>query len=250
MSDSIVLIPTYNERENIAAMVEKVFSLPRAFDLLIIDDNSPDGTAAVVKQLMSEKYAGRLFLEERQGKLGLGTAYIHGFKWALQRSYQYIFEMDADFSHNPDDLPRLYDACASGGADISIGSRYVKGGSVVNWPFDRILLSRCASVYVRMVTWMPVHDTTAGFVCYTRKVLETLNLNKIRSVGYGFQIEMKFAAWRLGFKLAEVPIAFTDRIHGVSKMSTGIFKEAALGVLKMKWQSFFKNYAKTLPPAT
>ncbi|HRK26015.1 MAG TPA: polyprenol monophosphomannose synthase [Chitinophagales bacterium] len=244
MSDSIVLIPTYNEKENIAAMVEKVFSLAKEFHLLVIDDNSPDGTAGIVKQLIAEKYESKLFLEERQGKLGLGTAYIHGFKWALARQYEYIFEMDADFSHNPDDLMRLYHTCAHQNADIAIGSRYVKGGSVANWPLDRILLSWFASLYVRLITWMPVYDTTAGFVCYRRKVLETLNLSKIRSIGYGFQIEMKFASWKLGFKLKEIPITFADRMYGVSKMSSSIFKEAALGVIKMKWQSFFKNYAQ------
>lgn len=248
MSDSLVIIPTYNEKENITAMVEKVFSLSKDFHLLVIDDHSPDGTGAIVQQLIADKYEGRLFLEERKGKLGLGTAYIHGFKWALQRQYDYIFEMDADFSHNPDDLLRLYEACATGKADISIGSRYIKGGKVENWPLDRILLSRFASIYVRLITWLPIHDTTAGFVCYTRKVLEKLNLDKIKSVGYGFQIEMKFASWRLGFSLIEVPITFADRIYGVSKMSSGIFKEAALGVIKMKWQSFFRNYAKQLTP--
>jgi len=246
LADSIVIIPTYNEKENIAAMVEKVFSLPKDFHLLIIDDNSPDETGAIVQQLIDDKFEGRLFLEQRKGKLGLGTAYIHGFKWALQKEYSYIFEMDADFSHNPDDLVRLYDVCASGKADIAVGSRYVTGGKVENWPMNRILLSRFASLYVRLITWLPVHDTTAGFVCYKRIVLESLNLDKIKSVGYGFQIEMKFASWRLGFTIAEIPITFTDRIWGVSKMSSGIFKEAALGVIKMKWQSFFKNYARTL----
>ncbi|MEZ4884916.1 MAG: polyprenol monophosphomannose synthase [Chitinophagales bacterium] len=242
MSDSIVIIPTYNEKENITNIIEAVFALPKDFHILIVDDGSPDGTAAIVRSLMVEKYADSLFLEERKGKLGLGTAYIHGFRWGLKRDYQYIFEMDADFSHKPKDLVRLYDACANEGADMSVGSRYIKGGGVENWPLDRILLSKYASVYVRIVTWLPVKDTTAGFVCYTRKVLETIDLSKIEFVGYAFQIEMKFAAWQLGFKIQEVPIIFTDRIVGVSKMSTSIFKEAFLGVVAMRWKGFFKSY--------
>ena len=243
MSDSIVLIPTYNEKENIANIIGKVFSLPKSFHILIIDDGSPDGTADIVKNLM-EQYSDALFLEQRAGKQGLGTAYIHGFKWALERDYGYIFEMDADFSHNPDDLERLYHACAKGGADLSIGSRYVKGGGVKNWPIDRILLSKYASYYVRLLTFMPIKDTTAGFKCYTRRVLETIDLSKIAFVGYAFQIEMKYAAWKLGFKIKEVPIIFVDRQYGTSKMSANIFNEAIMGVLKMRWQGFFKNYAK------
>ncbi len=223
-------------------MIHTVFALPKDFHVLIVDDGSPDGTADIVKSLLSQ-YENKLFIEERTGKLGLGTAYIHGFRWSLARDYEYIFEMDADFSHNPKDLLRLYDACAKEGADLSVGSRYIKGGKVENWPLDRILLSKYASVYVRLVTWMPVHDTTAGFVCYRRKVLETIDLDKIKFIGYAFQIEMKFATWRLGFKIKEVPITFTDRVEGTSKMSAGIFNEAVIGVLKMKWQSFFKSYA-------
>lgn len=242
MSDSIVIIPTYNEKENIAKIIEAVFNLPKDFHILIVDDGSPDGTAAIVHSLMEEKYASRLFIEERTGKLGLGTAYIHGFRWGLKRGYDYIFEMDADFSHNPKDLVRLYEACAKDGADMSVGSRYIKGGGVENWPLDRILLSKYASVYVRIITWLPVKDTTAGFVCYTRKVLETIDLDKIEFIGYAFQIEMKFAAWQLGFKIQEVPIIFTDRVMGVSKMSTSIFKEAFLGVVAMRWKGFFKRY--------
>lgn len=243
MSDSIVIIPTYNEKENIARMVATVMSLAKDFHILIVDDGSPDGTADIVKRLMQE-YTGRLFLEERSGKLGLGTAYIHGFKWSLAKGYDYIFEMDADFSHNPADLIRLYEACAKDGAGVSVGSRYVKGGKVENWPVDRILLSKYASVYVRLITWMPVKDTTAGFVCYKREVLEKIDLAKITFIGYAFQIEMKFASWSLGFKIKEVPITFVDRVLGVSKMSSNIITEAILGVLKMKWQSFFKSYAK------
>ncbi len=242
MSDSIVIIPTYNEKENIANIIEAVFALPKDFHILIVDDGSPDGTAAIVRSLMADKYGDSLFIEERKGKLGLGTAYIHGFRWCLQKGYEYIFEMDADFSHNPKDLVRLYDACAKDGADMSVGSRYIKDGGVENWPLDRILLSKYASVYVRIVTWLPVKDTTAGFVCYTRKVLEKIDLNKIEFIGYAFQIEMKFAAWQLGFKIQEVPIIFTDRVVGVSKMSTSIFKEAFLGVVAMRWKGFFKSY--------
>ncbi len=224
-------------------MVRKVFSLTKPFHLLIIDDGSPDGTASIVKKLMGE-FHGRLFLEERTGKLGLGTAYIHGFKWALQRSYEYIFEMDCDFSHNPDDLLHLYDACAVNGADLSIGSRYIKGANVVNWPLGRIIMSYYASVYVRIITGIHVMDTTAGFVCYRRKVLETIQLDEIRFIGYAFQIEMKFTTWKHGFKIIEVPIIFTDRTEGTSKMSKGIFKEAIFGVMQLKWKSFFRKYKK------
>ncbi len=243
LSDSIVIIPTFNEKENIEKMIRKVFSLSKDFHLLIIDDGSPDGTAGIVKGLMSE-FSGRLFLEERKGKLGLGTAYIHGFKWALARSYEFIFEMDCDFSHNPDDLIHLYNACSKDGADMSIGSRYIKGANVVNWPLGRIIMSYYASVYVRFITGIHVMDTTAGFVCYRRIVLETIRLDDIRFIGYAFQIEMKFTAWKHGFTIAEVPIIFTDRTEGTSKMSKGIFKEAILGVMQMKWKSFFRRYQK------
>lgn len=243
MSESLVIIPTYNEKENIEKMINKVFSLPHPFHLLIIDDGSPDGTAAIVKNMMP-KYPERLFIEERKGKLGLGTAYIHGFKWAIQRQYDYIFEMDCDFSHNPDDLINLYKACANEGADLAIGSRYIKGANVVNWPLGRVIMSYYASVYVRLVTGMRVKDTTAGFICYKRKVLETIPLDQIRFIGYAFQIEMKFTAWKYGFKIVEVPIVFTDRTEGTSKMSKGIFKEAIMGVLQMKWKSLFHSYSK------
>lgn len=241
--ESLVLIPTYNEKENIERMVRKVFSLPHPFHLLIIDDGSPDGTADIVRKLQSE-FQGRLFLEERKGKLGLGTAYIHGFKWALARSYQYIFEMDCDFSHNPDDLIRLYQACAVEGADVSIGSRYIRGANVVNWPLGRVIMSYYASVYVRIITGIRIMDTTAGFICYRRRVLETIELDRIRFIGYAFQIEMKFTAWKHGFRIVEVPIIFTDRTEGTSKMSKGIFKEAILGVMQMRWKSFFRKYQK------
>jgi dolichol-phosphate mannosyltransferase len=243
VSDCLVIIPTYNEIGNIEKMVRKVFSLSMPFHLLIIDDGSPDGTADKVKSLQSE-FDSRLFLLERKGKLGLGTAYITGFKWALQRSYEYIFEMDCDFSHSPDDLIRLYEACKAGGNDVSIGSRYVKGGGFVNWPQDRIRLSKNASLYVNFVTGIKIKDPTAGFICYKRKVLETIDLNKIQFVGYAFQIEMKFAARKLGFKIAEVPIIFTERVEGVSKMSRNIIKEGILGVLKIQWNSFFSSYRK------
>lgn len=241
MSDSIVIIPTYNEIENVERMIRKVFSLAVPFDLLIVDDGSPDGTAQLVKQLMPE-FPNKLFIEERKGKLGLGTAYIHGFKWALLQKdvtdkikYDYIFEMDCDFSHNPDDLIRLREACVDG-ADVAIGSRYVRGGDVKNWPNDRILMSYFASVYVRMVLFLPVRDTTAGFKCYKRKVLEHIDFSEIKFVGYAFQIEMKYTAYKLGFKLVEVPITFIDRTEGVSKMSNSIFKEAFLGVLQMRFK--------------
>lgn len=241
MADSLVIIPTYNERENIVKMIETVFSLPHDFHILIVDDGSPDGTAQLVKE-QQKKYPHQLFIIERKGKLGLGTAYIRGFKWGLAHHYDYLFEMDADFSHNPNDLLRLYKACQN--ADLAVGSRYVKGGKLENWPFDRIFISYGASLYVRMITWMPVKDPTAGFVCYHRRVLEAIDLDKIRFIGYAFQIEMKFAARRLGFKLVEIPITFTDRIEGVSKMSKNIVKEAVFGVLQMKWRSFFISYAQ------
>lgn len=223
-------------------MIEKVFSLGHPFHLLIVDDGSPDGTGALVKA-QQLRYPGRLFLLERSGKLGLGTAYIAGFRWGLEREYEYFFEMDADFSHNPDDLMNLLEACAGKKADLAIGSRYVRGGKLINWPADRIFLSMGASLYVRLITWMPVKDPTAGFICYKRKVLEAIDLNKIRFVGYAFQIEMKFAARSLGFRIAEVPITFTDRLEGASKMSKGIVQEAILGVLQMRWRSFFSSYA-------
>lgn len=233
MGKNIVIIPTYNEIENIDKMVRTVFALPREFELLIVDDGSPDGTAAKVKELQTE-FPNKLHIEERKGKLGLGTAYIHGFKWALTRGYDFIFEMDCDFSHNPADLVRLLEACEST-ADVAVGSRYCKGGKISNWPMGRILMSYFASVYVRMVLWIPVKDTTAGFKCYRRKVLETIDLDAIRFMGYAFQIEMKYRAYKKGFKIVEVPIMFTDRILGVSKMSTKIFKEAFLGVVQMRF---------------
>lgn len=241
--ENIVIIPTYNEKENITKIVSAIFSLQQPFHVLVIDDGSPDGTADIVKELQGQ-YPQKLFLEERTGKLGLGTAYIYGFKWSLARNYSFIFEMDADFSHNPNDLVRLYEACKSGGADMAIGSRYVRGGGTVNWPKDRILLSKGGSLYTRLITWMPVKDTTAGFVCYRRIVLETLNLDQIQFLGYAFQIEMKFATWKLGFKIKEVPIIFQDRKFGVSKMHKGIVKEGILGVLKLRWHSLFKEYRK------
>jgi dolichol-phosphate mannosyltransferase len=236
MSKNLVIIPTYNEIENIEKMILTVFSLPVQFDLLIVDDGSPDGTALHVKNKMQE-YPGRLHMEERSGKLGLGTAYIHGFKWALERNYDFIFEMDCDFSHNPSDLPRLLQACENG-ADVAVGSRYCKGGKVQNWPIGRILMSYFASVYVRLVLWLPVADTTAGFKCYRRRVLASIDLEAIRFMGYAFQIEMKYRAYRKGFKIAEVPILFTDRVLGQSKMSTKIFKEAFLGVIKMRFARY------------
>ena len=241
MSKNLVIIPTYKEKDNIEKIIRKVFSLKVDFNILIIDDNSPDGTADIVKNLMTE-FPNRLFIEERQGKLGLGTAYIHGFKYALQRDYEYIFEMDADFSHNPKDLVRLYEACADKGFDVAIGSRYISGANVVNWPLKRILISYWASFYVRMVTGMRIKDATAGFKCYRRKVLESINLDLIKFIGYAFQIEMKFTAWKHGFKITEVPIVFTDRTMGESKMSKHIFKEAFIGVLQMKWNSLFHDY--------
>ncbi|HMQ62697.1 MAG TPA: polyprenol monophosphomannose synthase [Flavilitoribacter sp.] len=246
MAENLVIIPTYNERENIVKMIETVFALERPFHLLIVDDGSPDGTGAIVKDCQ-KRYPNKLFLIERSGKLGLGTAYIEGFRWGLERSYDYFFEMDADFSHNPRDLVRLLEACENG-ADVAIGSRYVRGGKMENWPFDRKFLSLGASIYVRCVTWMPVADPTAGFICYNRKTLSTIDLDKIQFVGYAFQIEMKFAAFSLGFKIREIPITFTDRVEGISKMSKGIVKEAILGVLAMRWRSFFFSYA--LQPGT
>lgn len=240
MSDSLVIIPTYNEKENIEKIIRKVFSLADPFDILIVDDGSPDGTATIVKSLQ-EEFPDMLYIEERKGKLGLGTAYIHGFKWALRRDYEYIFEMDADFSHNPDDLLRLRDSCLHG-TDMAIGSRYIKGVNVVNWPMNRVLMSYFASAYVRLITRIKIKDATAGFVCYRRKVLETISLDKIRFVGYAFQIEMKFTAIQYGFNVVEIPIIFTDRTAGVSKMSTRIFREAFLGVIQMKMSSLFRNY--------
>jgi dolichol-phosphate mannosyltransferase len=236
MVDSVVIIPTYNEKENIEKIIQAVFSLEKQFDILVIDDGSPDGTGSIVKHLQAE-YSDRLFILERKGKLGLGTAYITGFKWALERKYEYIFEMDADFSHNPEDLIRLYDACAKGCADVAIGSRYITGVNVVNWPISRVLMSYFASIYVRIISGMYIKDTTAGFKCYKRKVLETIDLNSICFKGYAFQIEMKFTAYTLGFKLEEVPIIFINRVEGVSKMNSGIFGEALFGVIQLKWNS-------------
>ena len=241
MSDRLIITPTYNEKENIEKIIRKVFSLPKEFHILIVEDNSPDGTADIVKLLMQE-FPDRLFIKERKGKLGLGTAYLDGFRWALERDYKYIFEMDADFSHNPDDLERLYEACASGKGDVAVGSRYVDGKiSVVNWPIMRLLMSYYASAYVRLVTRMKVYDATAGFVCYTRKVLERMNFDKVQFVGYAFQIEMKYTATKLGYKIAEVPIIFTDRVLGTSKMSMKIFKEAFFGVFSLRFRNW-KNY--------
>lgn len=240
--EKIVIIPTYNENENIEKIIDAVIGLQQGFHILIIDDNSPDGTAAIIESLIP-KYNGQLFLEKRVGKLGLGTAYIYGFRWALERGYKFIFEMDADFSHNPKDLDALYTACING-AGVAVGSRYIKGGAIANWPADRILLSKGASLYTRIITWMPVKDPTAGFVCYRAEVLESINLDQISFIGYAFQIEMKFAAWKLGFKIIEVPITFIDREFGASKMNKGIIKEGVLGVLQLRWQSMFKNYRK------
>ncbi|MEY4986782.1 MAG: hypothetical protein RL567_561 [Bacteroidota bacterium] len=241
MHTRIVIIPTYNEIENIQAIIEKVLSLNPIFDLLIVDDGSPDGTAACVKTLQQAN-PNRIHLLERKGKLGLGTAYIAGFQYALAKSYEYIFEMDADFSHNPDDLIRLYDACANQGAFMSIGSRYINGVNVVNWPIGRVLMSYFAGFYVRFITGMPIQDATAGFVCYRRKVLETIPLDQIKFIGYAFQVEMKFTTWKYGFKMIEVPIIFTDRTKGESKMSANIFKEAIFGVIQLKVNSLFKRY--------
>ena len=235
MSDTLVIIPTYNEKENIEAIIKTVFEQDKKFHILVVDDNSPDGTAAIVDDLIL-RYSDRLFIEKRAGKNGLGTAYIHGFKWAIEKKYDYIIEMDADFSHNPEDLVRLYNACKNEGADVSIGSRYSQGVNVVNWPMKRVLLSYFASKYVRFITRIPVHDTTAGFVCYKRRVLETINLNTIRFVGYAFQIEMKFKAWKHSFNIKEVSVIFTDRTEGTSKMNEGIIYEALFGVLKMRFK--------------
>lgn len=243
MSDSLVIIPMYNEKENAAAIIDAVLSLSHSFDVLVIDDNSPDGTAAIVKEKIAANPC-RIHIIERAGKLGLGTAYIEGFKFALDKGYEYIFEMDADFSHNPNDLLALYKACAVDGADVAIGSRYVTGVNVVNWPMGRVLMSYFASKYVRLVTGMPVHDTTAGFVCYRRRVLATMELDKIRFKGYAFQIEMKFTASKHGFKIVEVPIIFVNRVLGTSKMNSGIFGEALFGVVSLKVSSWFKKYAK------
>lgn len=241
MNDGVVIIPTYNEKENIESIIRAVFGLPKHFHVLVIDDGSPDGTANIVKSLQSE-FDGRLHIIERQGKLGLGTAYITGFKWAIENKYDYIFEMDADFSHNPDDLVKLHKACAEEGGDVAVGSRYVSGVNVVNWPMGRVLMSYFASKYVRFVTGLDVADTTAGFVCYRRQVLETIGLDEIRFKGYAFQIEMKFTAFKCGFVIKEVPIIFVNRVLGTSKMSGGIFSEALFGVVRLKLRSFFRKY--------
>lgn len=242
---AIVIIPTYNERENIEAIIGAVFSQPEHFHALIVDDGSPDGTARIVQEIQqSEPFAGRLHLLERTGKLGLGTAYIAGFRWGLEREYDYFFEMDADFSHNPADLVRLLDKCRHDGADVAVGSRYCRGGKLENWPADRIILSRGASLYTSLILWMPVSDPTAGFICYRRAVLDTIDLDQIRFIGYAFQIEMKYAAHSLGFKVKEVPITFKDREKGQSKMSLNIIREAMLGVLQMRWRGFFSSYRK------
>ena len=244
-SDSIVIIPTYNERENIENIIRAVFALEKVFQILIIEDGSPDGTANIVKTLQQE-FPERLFMIERKGKLGLGTAYIAGFKWSLEHNYEYIFEMDADFSHNPADLPRLYKACAEEGADVSIGSRYVSGVNVVNWPMGRVLMSYFASKYVRLITGLPIHDTTAGFKCYRREVLQTIDLDGIRFKGYAFQIEMKFTAYKCGFKIVEVPVIFINRELGTSKMNSSIFGEAVFGVIKLKMHSWFHKYPQAV----
>lgn len=243
MSDSLIIIPTYNEKENIENIIRKIFSLEKSYHILVVEDGSPDGTAKIVKNLQNE-FNDSLYIEERSGKLGLGTAYIHGFKWALNHDYQYIFEMDADFSHNPDDLIKLYNACYKQGGDVSIGSRYVNGVNIVNWPMSRLLMSFFASKYVKLITGMPINDATAGFKCYKRKVLETINFNKIQFVGYAFQIEMKFKSWKYGFNIVEVPVIFTDRTEGDSKMSGGIFMEAIFGVIQMKLKSLFRKFDK------
>lgn len=244
MSDSIVIIPTYNEKENIEKIIRAVMGLEKQFDILVIDDGSPDGTADIVKGLMAGEFCGRLHLLQRKGKLGLGTAYIAGFKWALERDYEYVFEMDADFSHDPNDLPRLYQATHDEGYDVAIGSRYVSGVNVVNWPIGRVLMSYFASKYVQSVTGFKVHDTTAGFVCYRRKVLETIPLDEVRFKGYGFQIEMKYTAHKIGFRIKEVPVVFVNRREGVSKMSGGIFGEAFFGVMRLRWDGWFRKYPK------
>lgn len=241
-SDSIVIIPTYNEKENIEKIIRAVFALEKCFHILVIDDGSPDGTASIVKNLMATEFGDRLFIIERSGKLGLGTAYITGFKWSIEKKYDYIFEMDADFSHAPSDLPRLYSACADEGYDVAIGSRYITGVNVVNWPIGRVLMSYFASMYVRLVTGFKVHDTTAGFKCYKRRVLETIDLDKIRFKGYAFQIEMKYTAYKCGFKIKEVPVVFVNRVEGVSKMNSSIFGEAVFGVIRLRLDGWFKKY--------
>lgn len=243
-SDSIVIIPTYNEKENIEKIIRAVFGLEKCFHILVIDDGSPDGTATIVKGLMQTEFGDRLFLMERKGKQGLGTAYIAGFKWGLAHNYDYLFEMDADFSHAPSDLPRLYSACADEGYDLAIGSRYITGVNVVNWPIGRVLMSYFASLYVRLITGFKVHDTTAGFKCYRRRVLETIDLDAIRFKGYAFQIEMKFTTYKCGFKIKEVPVIFVNRVEGVSKMSGGIFGEAFFGVMRLRWDGWFRKYPK------
>lgn len=241
--EKLVIIPTYKEKENVEKIIDAIMGLNQGFHILIIDDNSPDGTADIVKSLVP-KYLGNLFLEERSGKLGLGTAYIMGFKWGLKRGYQYLIEMDADFSHDPKDLQRLYDACKNDGGDMSIGSRYVRGGKLENWPFSRRLISKSGALYTRLITWMPIQDPTAGFVCYSNKALTAMKLDLIRFVGYAFQIEMKFVAWKLGFKIIEVPITFKDRLYGASKMSKGIIQEGIFGVLSMQLQSLRKAVSR------
>ncbi len=248
MNDCLVVIPTYNEKENIHAIIDAVLMLESGFHLLIVDDNSPDGTGNLAREKL-EEYQGRLFLEEREGKMGLGTAYIHGFRWALKRKYVYIFEMDADFSHNPEDLNKLYRVVQSDSCDLAVGSRYVTGVNVVNWPMSRVMMSFFASYYVRWITGLPINDATAGFKCYHRRVLETIPLEQIKFMGYAFQIEMKFLAWKYGFSIAEVPIVFTDRTHGQSKMTGGIIKEAIFGVIQMKAASLFRNYRQELEDA-
>lgn len=242
-SDSIVIIPTYNEKENIENIIRAVFSLEKVFHILVIEDGSPDGTADIVKRLQIE-FPERLFMVQRTGKLGLGTAYIEGFKWSIRHQYNYIFEMDADFSHNPNDLPRLYADCAEEGNDVAIGSRYISGVNVVNWPMGRVLMSYFASKYVRIITGLKIQDTTAGFVCYRRKVLETIPLNQIRFKGYAFQIEMKYTAYKCGFKVKEVPVIFINRELGTSKMNSSIFGEAIFGVIRLRWDGWFKKYPK------
>ncbi len=249
-SDSIVIIPTYNEKENIEKIIRAVFALEKGFHILVIDDGSPDGTAAIVKGLMQQEFTDRLFLIERTGKLGLGTAYIAGFKWGLAQGYDYIFEMDADFSHAPSDLPRLYSACADEGYDLAIGSRYISGVNVVNWPMGRVLMSYFASKYVRFITGFKVHDTTAGFKCYRRRVLETIDLDAIRFKGYAFQIEMKFTTYKCGFKIKEVPVIFVNRVEGLSKMNSGIFGEAFFGVMRLRWDGWFRKYPKPVDNKT
>ncbi|MCO6496739.1 MAG: polyprenol monophosphomannose synthase [Chitinophagaceae bacterium] len=241
--EKLVIIPTYNEKDNVAKILEAIFGLGQDYHVVVIDDNSPDGTADIVKSLFP-KYPGLLFLEERKSKAGLGTAYIHGFRWALAKGYRFIFEMDSDFSHNPKDLERLYEACKFGGADMAVGSRYIPGGEIENWPAARVWLSKGASLYTRMITFLPVKDPTAGFVCYRREVLTSINLDKIAFVGYAFQIEMKFAVWKTGFTIKEIPITFKDRVNGTSKMNRDIVKEGILGVVKLKFNSMFKNYRR------